>query len=80
MCAGILEAREGLMEITKSPNVRVVVCAATHAEALINEMEDYVVVNYRSYEFDGQEKVHILLTHKRTLAPQMPMGNHRIVR
>jgi len=60
-------------EITKSPNFRVVVCAATHAEALLNELnEDYAVANYRSYEFDGQEKVHVLLVHRRTMGVPMP--------
>jgi hypothetical protein len=61
------------VEITKSPNLKVIVCAATHAEALLNELnEDYVVANYRSYEFDGQEKVHALLVHKRTMGMPMP--------
>ena len=56
------------MDITRNSVFRIVHAAATHAEAMANELaEDYVLSNINFYVHDGAEKVAMLFVKK---APQ----------
>lgn len=53
------------MELTKNLTFRIVHAAATHAEAVANELaDDYVLSNINFYVLDGVEKVAMLFLRK----------------
>jgi len=64
------------VSITKAPTFRVIHCAASHTETLLNEFEgDYALHQLIPYVFDGSEKVVLVLVHKRTLGMRVQAPN-----
>ena len=61
------------MGINSKPVFRMVHAAATHAEAVANELaEDYVLSNINFYVLDGAEKVAMLFVKKAPQPVQLP--------
>jgi len=61
------------MDITKNLTFRIVHAAATHAEAVANELaEDFVLSNINFYVFDGAEKVAMLFVRKAPVPLAIP--------